>query len=140
MSIPKAGGRAFPRPCGETQNFENEAQTGMSLRAWLAGQALTGYLASYSSPDVLLPSNEQAARHCVEYADAVIAELAESYQPAPEVVPTPPTETEIVTPSDDPMDSPTCTDKINGVVCGKPAICRISDNRYIGICEQCLPF
>ena len=66
------GGPAFPRPSGPGQeNVDTTAQHGMSLRAWLAGQALTGMLANpaYSSSDY------GYARDAVMYADAVIREL-----------------------------------------------------------------
>jgi hypothetical protein len=53
-----------------------DAQPGMSLRAWLAGQALQGYLAGRNynnAPGSYTP--EKVARDCCAYADSVIAEL-----------------------------------------------------------------
>ena len=81
---------AFPRP----ESFAPEemgggtlpAQSGMSLRAYFAGQALAGEVASLSSIEALknaarvaemsnLSVEEHTAVQCVRYADALIAEL-----------------------------------------------------------------
>lgn len=45
------------------------------LRAMLAGQALSGLIASCSDPDMDWPSKELASSKSVEYADGVIYEL-----------------------------------------------------------------
>ncbi len=52
-----------------------EGDPGMTLRAYLAGQALIGYLAMCSAPDTSAPEFDRAARAAVAYADALIAQL-----------------------------------------------------------------
>ena len=63
----------------------------MSLRAYFAGQALTGEVAALSSAESLkiavraaemsnLPLEEHTAIQCVRYADALIAELNKTQQ------------------------------------------------------------
>jgi hypothetical protein len=60
-------------PCDETANINQ--QTGMSLREYFAAKAMQGLLAAYAGKELLLPSDETAARKAVAYADALIAEL-----------------------------------------------------------------
>lgn len=40
-----SSGPAFARPCGESNEFENDAQRGLSIRDFFAASALTGILA-----------------------------------------------------------------------------------------------
>lgn len=71
------GGPEFPRPASEDSsngtlsdgNEVREAQCGMSIRAYFAGQALPVCAWGYSP----IP----AAKLAVEYADALIAKLNE---------------------------------------------------------------
>lgn len=80
MSKPNDGGPAFPIPmtAWDDQLSDNRVvpwSEGMSLRAWLAGQALAGY-AAWSPTGVTAESEPRAAaKFCVQHADAVIAEL-----------------------------------------------------------------
>jgi hypothetical protein len=46
---------------------------GMTLRDYLAGQALTGILAAHAGEGVALPSANDAAEDAYEYADAMLA-------------------------------------------------------------------
>jgi hypothetical protein len=77
------GGPAFPMPhvCNVNNGTMEWGETGMSLRDWFAGQALTGALANPNryNPDTL-PSGyvvmENLAKDMVAIADALIAELA----------------------------------------------------------------
>lgn len=67
-------GRAFP---SDTDlNEEGQFQGGLTKREYFAACALTGYIASHSGDNVQLPSNATTAKHCVEYADALLAELS----------------------------------------------------------------
>lgn len=68
------GGPAFPRPCSEDKFNEETfpSQRGMSLRDWFAAQALAGYLAAYSGPEVRMPVPDIAADRAYEYADAML--------------------------------------------------------------------
>ena len=74
---PAAGGPAFPcGPAGDSRTYEDGTTswqfpptTGMSLRAWLAGQALAGLMVN------VIEKPKDAAALCVNYADAVLAEL-----------------------------------------------------------------
>lgn len=61
------GGPAFP--CPRAMNAPNE---GMSLRDYFAGQALTGIIATFSGPEMLLPSPRVTATDAYEYADAML--------------------------------------------------------------------
>ena len=61
---PKDGGPAFPTSMVSTV-------PGLTKREWLAGQALAGYLASYTGDDI-----PAAVSDVVAYADALLAELA----------------------------------------------------------------
>lgn len=77
------GGPAFPMPGGPKDGYgnpTNRPQSGMSLRDWFAGQALSGPLASIFP--VYMPdmkdggdySIEQVAAVAYRIADAMIAE------------------------------------------------------------------
>lgn len=71
MDEPFDGGAAFP-----SDNIGKNCQRGMSLRSWLAGQALAGMLAASAvCPDEEELPPEEYARDAVRYADALIAEL-----------------------------------------------------------------
>lgn len=71
-TTPKKGSEpAFPTFGNAGDGMYAEAD-GMTLREWFAGQALNGYLASYTQGDV---SADQAAKCAVELADALLAEL-----------------------------------------------------------------
>jgi hypothetical protein len=51
-------------------------QEGMSFRDYVAAHALQGVIAMHADPDCLRPDAEDAARWAVEYADALLAQLA----------------------------------------------------------------
>ncbi len=76
---PKDGGPAFPRPLGEALGTISDSYVGMSLRAWLAGMAMNGLLAS--NKEVMLQGKSQEANEttaavaAVACADALISEL-----------------------------------------------------------------
>ena len=59
------GGPAYPTVAGQTV-YSN----GMSLRDYFAGQALAGWLASFSSDDAV--KSEGCARLAYELADAML--------------------------------------------------------------------
>jgi hypothetical protein len=64
---------AFPDPSHANPQYVTEGRAGMTIRTWLAGQALQGILANC---DIDATSNEEShARYCVNHADALIAEL-----------------------------------------------------------------
>ncbi|MEY9098853.1 hypothetical protein ABIA24_001762 [Sinorhizobium fredii] len=82
MASMNTGGPAFPRPAGTngaphpSDRWENNAQGGMSLRDWFAGQALAGYLAA----DQLNHVGADLAAECAyRYADAMLAEREKSH-------------------------------------------------------------
>lgn len=50
--------------------------TGLTKREYFAGLALQGMLAVYAGNDVNLPNIDAAAKQSIEYADALLAELA----------------------------------------------------------------
>jgi hypothetical protein len=64
------GGPAFP--CKDA----GIVFSGMTLRDWFAGQALAGFLASYSGENVTLPRTADAAERAYDYADAMLRERA----------------------------------------------------------------
>lgn len=67
------GGPAFPLPDFAHPSGQVESGTrGMSLRAYLAGQALAGLLANQYAYN---GNHEDVAEQAVNYADAVIARL-----------------------------------------------------------------
>lgn len=51
---------------------------GVTIRAYLAGQALIGFIAMHSSDSSPVPEPFKAAYESVRYADALIAELNKS--------------------------------------------------------------
>lgn len=70
----KDGGQAFPMPA-HTSNFvgfDHEKQDGMSLRDWLAGQAMQGLLASgrYDSWDYLAEDSWNIADEMIAQREA----------------------------------------------------------------------
>jgi len=73
MSKYNNGGRAFPTPRDEY----NEGNTGMSIRAYFAGQAMAGELASQSEStgEWGYSGYPELAKRCVAIADALIEEL-----------------------------------------------------------------
>jgi len=75
----KDGGPAFPRAAGPEPrvNAYHEYQDGMTLRAWLAGQALNGLIAAHSGPDCPLPKPLDMSQAAIVYADLLL-ELLES--------------------------------------------------------------
>lgn len=80
MSETNDGGRAFPAHVQylHAGGTGDEYFPGMSLRAWLSGQALDGYLSGRNNIKAENPSNfvaERVAKDCCRYADALIAEL-----------------------------------------------------------------
>lgn len=83
MSNKNDGGPAFPVPVelGETLTTEKREIVsigGMSLRAWLTGQALCGWAAGRNGDGFCESSaHEIVADACVKYADAVIKRLEE---------------------------------------------------------------
>lgn len=65
------GGPAFPMPDTVYPNGQVQAGSpGMTLRAWLAGKALSGYCVSNPNEN-----SDKVAQVCVEDADALFAEL-----------------------------------------------------------------
>ena len=83
---PNDGSPAFPY-CKETEKIQGiQFSTGMSLRAYFAGQALIGELASTAGVESAQyigqacresgrSPEQQIAYNCVKIADALIAEL-----------------------------------------------------------------
>ena len=77
MPDKKDGGAAFPRPPVEMGNGDRGhdwwyMQDGMSLRDWLAGQALQGALASMSDGMAKEVTPELIAFACYKMADAML--------------------------------------------------------------------
>lgn len=80
MSTPKDGGPAFPGISDSRSAFDSYSNPytgfdhipGMSLRAYFAGQAMSGFLARTRYDDETF---QTAAADAVKYADALIAEL-----------------------------------------------------------------
>lgn len=65
------GGPAFPSPTG------NAVQAGeLTVRDWFAGQALAGYLASYSGT-AKLPPADHAAGWAYAFADEMLKRRAQ---------------------------------------------------------------
>lgn len=72
------GGPAFPTVLGPPREFAH----GMSLRDWLAGQALAGFCAntavfaanSYNGWQLINCSDHDLARQCLALADAMLVE------------------------------------------------------------------
>lgn len=78
------GGPAFPRPSSEVVDSLGQhwlsAQEGMSLRAWLAGQALSGVCVTFPEEEWVKDGStaRELAKMVVQVADATIAELVKS--------------------------------------------------------------
>lgn len=66
MSVTNDGGPAFPVAA---QDF---VSLGMSLRVWLAGQALAGWAAGRNHSMTESSDHDAVAKACLKYADAVI--------------------------------------------------------------------
>lgn len=74
MSKTNDGGPAFPASWHPEMGWSpRDTPPGMSLRDWFAGQALTGYVAAHSGPDVAVPEEKSAAINAYIYADAMLA-------------------------------------------------------------------
>lgn len=79
----KDGGPAFPRPAhfnNDIANYDNYAQEGMTLRAWLTGQAIAGICGdghTFWDSSQMQGNPEAIAQKAVEIADAALAVLAE---------------------------------------------------------------
>ncbi len=71
MSARDDGGPAFPVPI---RDFGPDFLTGMTLRDWFAGMALTGLLTSREKRATTLHADDAA--YCYAIADAMIAERA----------------------------------------------------------------
>lgn len=76
------GGPAFPRQTwdyypSQKKTHADENYPGMSLRAWLAGQAMSGQIAA-TAGDTEWPSPKCVAERACSYADALLAELAKA--------------------------------------------------------------
>lgn len=56
----------------------------MSLRDWLAGQALAGYLSAFAGEGVPIPQADEVGPICYAYADAVLAARHTQPQPKPQ--------------------------------------------------------
>ncbi len=73
------GGPAFPMADGESELSTGWYNSGMSLRAWLAGQALGGIVRDYQGHEMRearhLTDFEIIGRDAVSLADATIAAL-----------------------------------------------------------------
>ena len=73
---PNKGGSAFPHP--EVARVQDgrcvvaDADTGMSLRDWFAGQALVGWIASTRDPEASEWDGTWWARKAYETADAML--------------------------------------------------------------------
>jgi len=76
-----SGGFAFPAEGPSQGQFENP---GMSLRAWLAGKALSGWISTLTSEEIYSYGDDdrafaehqhEVAKTCLGYADAMIEEL-----------------------------------------------------------------
>ena len=67
------GGYVFPLT---EANGANSGTFGISVRAWLTGQALSGFLAAHADPGTKIPPAAQVGKDAVQYADAVLAALA----------------------------------------------------------------
>lgn len=68
------GGPAFPELGNVGYNSDWQSESGMTLRQWYAGKALTG-IVERMNPRGDFPTEQIAARMAVRYADALIAEL-----------------------------------------------------------------
>lgn len=73
MSSFNDGGPAFPHDNQELGSRHRIASPGMTMRQWLAGQALAGHCAN---PNTFVHSAEHVAQWAIQCADAALAELA----------------------------------------------------------------
>jgi len=74
MSTKNDGGPAFPNLKAHDSGPRDARNGGMSLRDWLAGQALvSGWLPTQVAAEVGV---QQLAWHCYDIADAMLAERA----------------------------------------------------------------
>jgi hypothetical protein len=81
---------AFPRPAsidtrhGTLPDGDSVVpeQEGLTLREYVATHALAGVIAACSG-ETSWPEQDRAARYAVQYADALLAELAKPKAPAP---------------------------------------------------------
>ena len=65
---------------GEELVFPGMIEKGLTKREWLAGTVLAGYLALQSHPSCMdEPTPEEAAKRCLRYVDALLAELESSH-------------------------------------------------------------
>ena len=64
-TLEEEGWSAFPRPVSQSDDFVCDAQKGMTLRDWFAGQALPGLF-----PESL--SNVKVAKIAYEIADEML--------------------------------------------------------------------
>jgi hypothetical protein len=85
MKSTNANEAAFARPYSEQQPGDRlepmYAQDGMTMREWLASQALAGILAAHSAPGMNLPAAAKAARWAFSYADFMLAEAKKPAAP-----------------------------------------------------------
>lgn len=71
MSAPNDGGPAFPAE-DDDMNFT----TGMTLRDYFAAKAMAAIITAEWDYNYMRITNQSAAREAVNFADALIAELA----------------------------------------------------------------
>jgi hypothetical protein len=57
-------------------NGDSQVSAGLNKRELISAMAMQGYLSMYAGPDIAAPVPIHAAQACVEYADALLAELA----------------------------------------------------------------
>jgi hypothetical protein len=71
MSKPNDGGPFH----SQLSYGDHEPKNGISVRTWLAGMAMQGFLSMYAGPDCEFPEPELCAIKCCLYADALLKEL-----------------------------------------------------------------
>jgi len=74
------GGPAFARPASEDKFNEEHypPQSGMTLRDYFAGQAMSGFIAHYSCLIGEQARDDTRAKRCYQIADAMLAERAKA--------------------------------------------------------------
>lgn len=74
MSAINDGGPAFPMPSGREPKVDSTTHynEGMSLRVWLAGNALQGWAAGRNHSMTESSDHDTVAKACLQYADAII--------------------------------------------------------------------